>query len=112
MATITNLSQYVGEDKQFIDTILQPDGVTPQNIANWLLTFVVHAYGDPNVVYITLTIGTGLTVPMPTNGQVTITNAMANTLNMRPGLYQWFIQRTDSGNSAILSGGLFTLNAA
>ena len=110
MATIVNLSMSIGEDQPFTDTIVKADGVTPQDITNWALTFTIHAYGDPNIVYVTKTIGSGLTVPVPANGQVNIAMQNADTVNMYPGLYQWRIERTDTGNDRVLSTGLFTLN--
>lgn len=111
MATITNISMYIGEDRPFIDVIYRSDGVTPQDITGWGLTFVVHAYGDPNITYITKSIsGGGITVPVPSNGQATVTIAAADTASMMPNLYQWYIQRTDGANNNVLSAGLFTLN--
>jgi hypothetical protein len=51
-----------------------------QDITGWGLTFVVHAYGDPNIIYISKTIGSGISVPTPSNGQATITIAAAVAL--------------------------------
>jgi hypothetical protein len=104
--TVVNLSMSVGEDQPFTDTITKADGVTPQDVTGWTFTFVVHAYGDPNVVYITKT----PTAPVPSNGQVNYTVANADTINMLPNCYQWYIARTDGANNKQLSGGLFSLS--
>lgn len=108
MSSIVNLSIHVGEDQPYTDTIVKADGITPNDVTGWTFTAVVHAYGDPNIVYITKT----PTAPVPSNGQVTFTFANADTLNMQPGQYYWFIARNDINNYRVLSEGLFTLSSA
>lgn len=109
-----NLAQAVGEDKLYQDTIFQSDGTTPQNITSWSVSFTVHAYNDPTLVYFQKTIinGTvqdGIAFPDPTHGVMNITVANADTVNMPPGEYEYIIERTDTGNDAVLTRGLFTL---
>lgn len=109
-AVVADLVMFLGTDKTFADTIYQSDGVTPQDITNWSLKFVVHAYGDQSTVFITKTTGGGgITIPLPTNGLANITVNAADTVNMFPGQYGWYVERTDSGADDVLSYGLFTL---
>lgn len=106
---IVNLAMRIGEDKIFQDTIYQSDGITPQNITGWSVSFVVHRYGDRSTVFITKTVGAGITLTSPTTGVMQITVANADTVSLQLGQYGYYVQRTDSGNSADLSSGLFTL---
>ena len=127
------LSQFVGEDKVFPPlTIYQSDGVTPQNITGWSLTFTIHAYGDPSAVFfsvppdltdqngivltdengISLTVNVGVTVSNPSSGQVQVAIARSNTLNMFPSQYSYSLARTNPGNYTELYYGAYTLNSA
>ena len=104
-----NLAQFVGEDKIYQDQILQADGVTPQDITNWQITFTMHAYGDPATVFFTKTVGSGISVPQPNNGICQITVAQADTINLNPGQYSYSIIRTNPNADAVPTYGLFTL---
>lgn len=108
-AAIGNLFQYIGTDKQFQITIYQGDGVTRQDVTGWAVSFIVHAYGDPNVVYITKTVGSGVVLTTPTRGVVTATIAAADTANMPPNLYQWRLERTDTSNDVVTGTGTYSL---
>lgn len=109
-AVVTNLSIFVGEDKLFQDQIYEADGTTQQDVTGWHLTFTVHAYHDPSTVFITKTVGSGVTlVPPTTEGVVDILVSSSDTLGIWPGVYQWKLERTDSGSEAVLSLGLFTV---
>ncbi|SRR6266566_4212443 len=111
-AVVTNLAIFQGEDKVFQDQIYQADGVTAQDITNWAVSVVVHAYGDPITIFFTLTVGSGVTlVPPTTAGILQFTVAAALTTGMFPGEYEWRCERTDSGQDAVLSRGLFTILA-
>lgn len=108
-ATIANLFQYIGTDKQFQVSVYQADGVTRQDVSGWAVSFIVHAYGDPNVVYVTKTVGSGVTLTTPTQGVITATVSASDTTNMPPGLYQWRMERTDSANDVVTGTGTYSL---
>lgn len=106
-AVVTNLAQFVNEGLQYTDTISGTSG--PQDITNWGLTFVVHAYGDPNTVYITKTVGSGIALTTPLAGVATVTIAAADVAGMLPNEYEWLMYRTDDSSNRVISRGLFTL---
>ena len=108
-AVIANLFQYIGTDKQFQVTIYQSDGVTTQDVTGWSLSFIVHSYGDPNITYITKTVGSGVVLTTPTRGVVTATVLAADTTNMPSGLYQWRLERTDTANDVMVATGTYSL---
>jgi hypothetical protein len=108
--TIVNLAQFVGEDKLYQDTIVQADGVTPQDITNWGVSFKVTAYDDPTAVYISKsTAGGGITLVTPLLGVLQILVQSTDTAGMYPGSYRYAIERVDVGNDAVLTAGLLTL---
>lgn len=107
--TLANLSVFWGEDKTLQDTIYQSDGSTVQNITGWLITFVVTAYGNPEAIFITKTVGDGITLSNPTQGVLQIALGSEDTLVMRPGEYSYEIRRTGAGAESMLTYGLFTI---
>lgn len=112
-AVVTNLTIFLGEDKTFVDQIFEADGTTKQDVTGWDLTFTVHAYHDPSTVFITKTVGSGITlVPPTTNGVVNILIDSTDTIGIWPGVYSWKLERTDTGLDAVLSLGLFTVQFA
>ncbi len=106
---ISNARMFVGNDKTFLDTIYQADGVTPQDISGWSLAFFLHEYGNPDNVFVTKTTGSGIVLTAPTLGQLTITLHRADTLGMFAGQFQYSVTRTDTGFYLEQSLGLFTL---
>lgn len=111
-AVIANLFQYIGTDKRFAITIFQGDGVTRQDLSSWsAVSFIVHAYGDPRIVFITKTVGSGVAFTTPTQGLITVTIDAADTANMPPNLYQWRLERTDSANDVVTGFGTYSLLA-
>lgn len=114
-ATIVNIAMYLGSAKVFEDTIYGTDGSTPQDITGWGLAFVVHKYGDQYTTFITKTTGGGgIALTDPQNGVLQVTLAETDTVVSSvpvifPGQYEYYIQRTDVGNTDTLSRGLFTL---
>lgn len=105
-----NLSQFIGEDKVYQDTIYKSDGTTLQDITGWEVSFYIHVYGDPTSVLLTkTTTGGGIALTTPLSGVMQITVGASDTINMFPGQYEYSIDRTDTGNSLVITKGLFTL---
>lgn len=106
-AVVVNLSAYANEDTLVQDTIYQSDGITPQNITNWSISFVLHVVGDSTASYFTKTVGSGITITNPTQG---ILQVQINSTDLPPsGEYEYYIARTDSGNYRVLTRGMFTI---
>ena len=108
-AVIANIFQYVGTDKQFQLTVYQADGVTLQDITGWTVSFIIHAYGDPNIVYVTKTVGSGVVLTTPTRGVLTATISATDVTSILPGLYQWRAERTNSANDIVVGTGTYSL---
>lgn len=106
-----NLFQHAGTDKSFRVTVRNLDGVTPTNVTGWAISFTLHAYGDPNITYFTLTVGSGVTISNGPAGEVTIAITTTNITNFSPNLYNWILERTDSGNDFIIGKGSWSLLA-
>jgi len=108
--TVTNLAMFVGEQKQFIDTIYKADGTTPQDLTGYGLAFRIIAYADPSTVFVEkTTAGGGIDVPIPANGQAIININEVDTQDMIPTQYEYVVVRNDPSNYAVLSRGLLTL---
>jgi len=107
-----NLSQYVNTDKSFRLTAYGLDKVTPVDLTAWVaVSFIIHAYGDPNVVYITKTVGSGVTFTNRPAGVMTVSLDAADVASVPPGGYQWRLERTDSGSDYVVGLGSFSLLA-
>lgn len=109
-AIVSNLAQHTGTDRQFQFTVLRSDRVTPQDLTSWVaVSFIVYAYDDPNIVYVTKTVGSGVTFTDRTNGIITAAVDAADIANLRPGQYAWRLERTDSGSDFVVGIGLYSL---
>jgi hypothetical protein len=109
-ALTVNLSQFVGEDVNYADQIFQADGVAPQDITGWTINFSVTAYGDPSTVFIfKSTGGGGIVLSNPSQGQDVISVVHADTINMNPDQYSYYIERVDPGGDVVPTLGLFSL---
>lgn len=104
-----NLVQHVGADKTFKVTVRNLDKVTATNVTGWAVTFTVHAYGDPNVTYITKTVGSGVTISNGLAGEITVVVEDTDVDNMPPGAYWWRIERTDAGSEFVIGQGSYTV---
>lgn len=105
-----NLFHHVGTDKSFQFTIYRLDKVTPVDLTAWVaLSFIIHRYGDPNIVYVTKTAGSGVVFTNRTAGLVTITISATDIANMLPDTYHWRLERTDSGSDYVPDLGTYTL---
>lgn len=110
--TVVNMAMTQGEDKTFVDPIVQADGISPQNVTGWTAQLVVHKVGDPSTVFLTksCTLIAIANSQFPNALQAIV--ASADTANMLPGQYGHYWQRTDSGNDTFVSEGLFSLMGA
>lgn len=107
-----NLAQHVGTDKSFTVTVRNLDGVTPTNVTGWAVSFIIHVFGDPNVTYLTLTSpSSGVTISNGPNGEITATVTATNITALLPGLFQWRLERTDSGSDRVLGMGSYSILA-
>jgi hypothetical protein len=108
---IANLSQFVGEDKVYQDTIYQSNGTTPQDITGWGVSFYIHVYGDPDSKLVSKDNGVvgGVVLTTPLLGVLRISVLASDTASIYPGQYEYSIDRTDTGNSLVVTRGCFTL---
>ncbi len=109
-ATVGNLAQYVGESKEYLDSIVDVNG-DPQDITGWSATMTVYAYGDPSTVFFTLM---GTIQGAATLGVFSFVVPPSYTSGMRPDQYGFVIERTDGSgnppaNAAVPTVGLLTL---
>jgi len=105
-----NLVQYAGIDKQFSFTVRGLDGVIPIDLTSWTaVAFTIHAYGDPNVVYLTKTLGSGVVFTDRLRGTLTVTVGSGDLDGMSVDGYQWRLERTDAGNDYVVEAGLYSL---
>lgn len=104
-----NLSQFIDTDKSFKVTARNLDGATPTNITGWTATFTVHAYGDPNVVYFSKTVGTGITISNGLAGEMTIAVDDDDVDDLLPGQYEYRLERTNAGSEFVIGRGMYTL---
>jgi hypothetical protein len=110
MAISTNFELYVGTDNQIVVQVFQQDDLTPQNITGWSISFFI-INPSTGAVLVTKSVGAGIVLTTPANGILTITLNANDTLTLLPRNYNFFIQRTDSGYSTILTTGLISLLA-
>jgi len=108
MATDAPFTFYRGEDVALVFTQLQSDGVTPQNITGWTLTFRAAStqYGAAVITKVP-------TLTSPTTGVFTVNLASADTSGLTQEgadtVYYYDIRRTDSGSRFELFTGTLTV---
>ena len=95
-----------GEDRTIIFDVKQSDGVTPQTMTGWALTWElkVSATGATSLSKTTasgIAIGNGV----GTDDRATVTIAKANTSALDEGTYFHQLRRTDSGSALVLAYG-------
>ena len=106
-----NLFHHVDADKSFQVTVRNLDGVTLTNITGWAVSFVVHAYSNPNITYFTKTVGSGVTISNGLAGLLTVAIEDGDVTSVPPGLYQWRLERTDAGSEFVIGIGSYSLLA-
>ena len=99
-----NLAHPTGTDKSFKITVRNLDGVTPTNITSWTMSFVIHAYGDPNIVFVTKTVGSGITISNATAGELTVTVSASDVSAILPGEFSWKLERIAPDSSTFVIG--------
>lgn len=107
MTVQANFSVYRGEDASLVFAIYEADGVTPQNITGWSLSFTVRPAGG--IALIAKTVGNGIALTTPASGIATVTLAAADTSSLPAVYYSFSLARTDSGQDAELTSGLMIL---
>lgn len=86
------------------DVIVQDDAGTAENISTWTFECMFKKR-DGRSNCLTLTIGSGITLSDPTNGQLTISLTAAQTKEFGAGNSRVMLWRTDSGNRKIIGEG-------
>jgi len=89
------------EDKDFVFTVLQSNGISGQNITGWTITFrMATTLGGAAVITKSATLTT------PAQGICTVTLASADTSALSVDTtYYYDLRRTDSGSRAELAYG-------
>lgn len=109
-AVRTDLELFIGADKQLDLQILQPGLTVPQDITGWNITWTAHARDDPSDVWLTKSVGAGITAGNTQQGWCQIAVAAADTIGWQaPVTLEWRAERTDSGADAVVAGGLLTV---
>lgn len=99
---------FAGEDKAFIDTIYQADGVTPENITSWAISFMVKKRAadlDSLAKVVKTVTDGGIAITSAASGIITITVFAADTVAINPGTYRYEIKRTNTGQETVLTYG-------
>ena len=109
MSTLANITAgdefFRAEDKNIIFTVMQADGVTPQNITGWTITFrMTLNMGGAAVITKSATLTT------PLSGICTVTLASADTTALvADTTYLYDLRRTDSGSRSELAFGTIVI---
>lgn len=104
-----------GEDKTITIDVVQGDGLTPQQMAGWGLTWELKAYPDSTTALVSKTVAaSGIVIGDGSliDDRATITIDAADTSELTPGVYYHHLRRTDSGFSVVLSRGDAFLRAS
>ena len=98
---------FTNEDKQFVFSITQPDGVAAQDVTGWNLSWLLKAHKNDadTAAKITKTTLSGIALTTPLSGVVTVTISDTDTLALAPGNYYHELKRTDDGSETVLSYG-------
>lgn len=85
----------------------------PQNMTGWSLGFAIYTTSDVARVS-KATGGSGITIGngSGTNDRATVTLTHADTRDLKSGLYQWALWRTDAGFENVLGFGTLVLSDA
>ena len=98
---------FLGEDKVLEFTVLQADGVTPQDISGWDLSWMLKASKDDLDVdaLIRKLTPTEVYLSDPTAGVCRVTVLAEDTDPIDPGKYFHELKRMDAGQETVLSFG-------
>ena len=103
---------FTNADKELTFAIKQADGVTPQNITGWALSWMLKRRktdADASALVTKTTGGGTITITDGPNGVCTLTVTDENTAAVRAGLYVHELKRTDVGAETPLTEGTVVL---
>ena len=98
---------FTNTERVFEDTIFQADGVTPEDITGWLVTFLLMDISTL-VEILTKSVGSGILLNDAPNGKLQITIDATDTiavLGADSPLYVFEIRRTDASDEAVVTYG-------
>lgn len=93
---------FVGEDKVFQYTIYQSDGVTPQDITGWTLSWTLAASSSGAAL---ITVAGVITNAAGGVLTVTVPDTPSGTDALSDGMYWHELKRTDAGSETVLAWG-------
>ncbi len=94
------------------DTAIDHGSATPDNITGRSYEMVIHALlGDGTSLLTFTTGGGGMTIPTGTDGLLVTTISAAALATLGVGDFEYFVRRTDSGASAVVTKGTFSVVA-
>lgn len=99
---------FLGEDKNLVFTIYQADGVTPQNITGWALSYMLKRRVtdlDPAAVLTRTTALGAITLTTPLLGICTVSIPDDVSDPLVAQLYHHELKRTDAGSEGVLTYG-------
>jgi hypothetical protein len=99
-----NYEYYRGEDFSFTTNVSPVVDIT-----GWALTFTLRKNYDTLPILITKTVGFGITLTTPIDGEYKVALASADTAALPTGTYLYDIQRTDAGFKTVVQIGSITL---
>jgi hypothetical protein len=104
MAAETTLTTpyYIGEDNVIHFTVFQSDRTSIQDVTGY--TFSLKILKSDAVV-----ISNTPAIVVAANGTVDATLASADTSSLKPGIYEYYFRRTNSGSRTILAHGTLEL---
>jgi hypothetical protein len=103
MSITSNLAFFRGEDVTVTFTMNPPADIT-----GWTLTFTVRDKLGGTSQF-SKTVGSGITLTIPTRGVFQVAIASADTSGLAVGRYVWDVRREDSGNKTTLADGYIDL---
>jgi hypothetical protein len=101
---------HTNTDHVFEFTIYQADGVTPQNVLGWELSWFLKRSSldqDADALIAKNSLGSpsDITIVNPTTGRVDVAIDDLDTLNIRGGVYYHELKRTDADQESVESYG-------
>ena len=102
----TDHNWFTGTDHVFEFTIYQADGITPQDITGWTLSWMLkRAEGDADSAAILTKTGGAVNVVTPGSGRVDVTVADTDTVSIPGDSYFHELKRIDDQQESVESYG-------
>ena len=98
---------FTGARTIFADTIYQEDGVTPEDITGWAITYELARSNNLTGV-VTKTVGAGIVITDGPAGELEVTIDAADTVDLYGAVgpsYVFEIRRTTSGSEGVATFG-------